>query len=90
MLLRVADGVIEEDGLGVGELEQFLDLGLVDHGPRPGLQAGGGAEQRDVLRDDASIERTPFKLLLGGPARETLGVGDQDDLQRRIGRRRRR
>jgi len=90
MLLRVADGVIEEDGLGVGELEQLLDPDLVHHGARNGLQAGGGAEQRDVLRDDAGVKGPPFKFSRGVAARKSFAVGNQYDLHGRIGRRRRR
>jgi hypothetical protein len=77
--------VVEEDGLGIGQLEQILDPGLVHHGARNGLQAGGGAEQRDVLRDDAGVERPPFKFSRGVAACETFAVGNQDDLHGRIG-----
>jgi len=49
--------MVQKDVLGIGQLEQLPDPGLVHHGSRHGLQAGGGAEKGNVLRNDAGVER---------------------------------
>src|SRR4030042_5356401 len=57
---EIVDGMLQERMLGVPQLQQFPKIVLADGCPGPGSDASCGTEQRDVLRHNAGVDRTPL------------------------------
>ena len=85
LFLKVSDGVVEQGHLAVAQVEGAAQGGFVHRGAGHGGQSRCGAEQGDVLRDDARVGGAHEARTVGRRVAQLLEVRHDDERHGRRG-----